>query len=403
VFKKLGFSDSKLGHAVAHYAAQNLSSVEIPLRLLDSLPRLAEPECFSDYRVLNSLSRALRYLDATGGYETSFIPATWLRDHIDLELDPDQHPALFATKFSNTECFLKFRPSDWLDFVEALRSEGQIHYACVLMAFLFKTNEIFESFSSTLADRLPPREISKTLEQLRPHRSFRLVEECLRDYLRTFETPDPEYYGVYTAFVSETSTVKLKSKGDSIDARARLEKQLIGIVPKLKRLHRQSWENIAAAYYKTRDTSFDPYYMHGEAVHNYAAGFESEIAQRVGLIAEDLLPHLSVHGIKAKVTRSGLVFDGLGGYAHLLEKFSSLPEVVKLALPKLKALAQHNDAETFYASLREMSRLRNLYAHGRYDRQDPSCKRNLLSIENFLFEKRGLEILCDTAPSLPRI
>jgi hypothetical protein len=403
VFKKLRFSDSKLGQAVGQYVAQNLSSAEIPLKLLDPLPRLAEPECFSDYRVLNSLSRALRQLDATGDYETKFIPTTWLRDHIDLELDPDQHPALFATNFSNRERFLKFRPCDWLDFVEALHSEGQIHYACVLMAFLLKINEVFEHCGSSLSDRLPPRHVSKVLEQLRPHRSFRLVEESLRDYVRTVKTLDPEYYGVYTAFVSLTSVVKLETKSSPLDTKGRLEKELIEKAPKLKHLDCRSWEAILTAYCMTRDPKFHPYHLSVDAVRNYAAGFEIEITQRVGSIAEDLLPHLSVHGIKTKVTKSGLVFDGLGGYAHLLEKYSSLPEVVRLALPRLSALAQHNDADAFYASLKEMSKLRNTYSHGRHTRQDPSCKRDLFRVEEFLFERRSLEILCDTVMKPPRI
>lgn len=403
VFKKLGFSGSKLGREVAKYAAQNLSSVEIPLKLLDSLPRLAEPNCFSDYRVLDSLSRALRRIDVTGDYETKFFPATWLRDFIDLELDPDQHPALFATKFSNKERFLDFRPSSWLAFVEALHSEGQVHYACVLMAFVFKINGIFHSIGSSLSDRLPPREVSKVLEQLRPHRSFRLIEESLRDYLSVLKTPEPEYYGVYTAFVSSTSVVKLESRGSSVDTKARLEKELMEKVPNLKHLNRQSWEGVLVAYCMTRETRFEPYHISGEAVRNYAAGFESEIAQRVDFIPESMLDHLLAHDIKAKVTKSGLVFDGLGAYAHLLERYPSLPEVVKPALQRLKALAQHNNAEEFCAALKEMSKLRNTYSHGKYDRQSPRCKKDLLLVEKFLFAERGLEILCDTVISTPRI
>jgi len=403
VFKKLGLSDSKLGHEVAKYAAQNLSSVEIPLKLLDSLPRLAEPDCFSDYRVLDSLSRALRRIDVTGEYETKFVPSTWLLDFIDLELGPDQHPALFATKFSNKERFLDFRPSSWLAFVEALHSEGQVHYACVLMAFVFKINGIFHSIGSSLSDRLPPREVSKVLEQLRPHRSFRLIEESLRDYLSVLKTPEPEYYGVYTAFVSSTSVVKLESKGSSVDTKARLEKELMEKVPNLKRLNRQSWEGILVAYCMTRETRFEPYHISGEAVCNYAAGFESEIAQRVNFIPESMLDHLLAHDIKAKVTKSGLVFDGLGAYAHLLEKYPSLPEVVKPALQRLKALAQHKNAEEFCTALKEMSKLRNTYSHGKYDRQSPRCKQDLLLVEKFLFAERGLEILCDTVMSTPRI
>jgi len=398
VSRELDTDDTPLGQEIATYAAQNLASLSIPLRLLDCLPRITEENTWSNYKVLNSLTNRLRRIDAKGDYNNQFIPSSWLIDFIDLDLDSDSHPALFASKFSNNERFLTYTPSSWLPFVESLVAEGQFHYACVLMAFLFGTKRIFESYNSEVCGRLAPREIAKTLELLRPHQSFRLVEESLRDYMQTTSVEEPEYLGVYTAFVSRSSVIKLERVVPVSNQKLDLEKKLLELVPNLKRLDRKSWNCILNAFCQTRDIALSPYKMSGDAVSAYASGLECEIVSRIGDICEEDADELQKNDVRVrKLPHDRRVLDGLGALSHLLEVYASLSISSQDRLG-LKSLAEHPRFDSFYDSFKTIPRIRNRYSHGDFDRDHAHCKRDLLAVETFLFEENGLEVLCETAP-----
>lgn len=397
VSRDLGADDTPLGEEIATYAAHNLATLATPLSLLDYLPKITEEESWSNYKVLTSLTNRLRRVDAGGNHENQFIPSSWLLDFIDLELDSDCHPALFASKFSNKERFLTYKPSSWLPFVESLAAEGQFHYACVLMAFLFGTKRIFESYGSEVCGRLAPREVAKCLELLRPHQSFRLVEESLRDYMQAVCVEEPEYLGVYSAFVSRSSVAKLERVAPVSNQKTHLEKNLLEIVPNLKRLDRKSWASILNAFCLTRDTALSPYKMSGDAVSAYASGLEYELVSRIGDICGEDAEELQRNGVRVKHLSHGRrVLDGLGALSHLLQAYKnlSIPAQDRLGL---KSFVEHPCFDSFSDQFKTIPSLRNRYSHGGFDRDHANCKRDLLAMEKFLFEESGLRILCETS------
>jgi hypothetical protein len=405
LLRTIGSRELTFFEELVDYGSQSVNKWAIPLELIDSLVRLVEWEFFSDYRIRRNLTSALRKMDETGNYQSDQLPSSLVVDaFIELQPEPEDHPALFAQKFSSRSAFLEYPPNRWPDFIESLAGQGQYHHACVVCALLFQIQGVLESAGVRDSNRLSPIRIGKVLDMLRPYRSFQLVEESLHGYLGSNDAPKAEFHGIYAAFVSKGGAKVVSLATRINDEQKRYETELIEKGIPLNRLRQETRARIVKGYACSRDSSLVAYGLRVDAVLSYATGIEAELKNWIGTVPPEVERALGTTGLNLEFRTFGngpqrkRSINGLSGLAKLTRGFKELVPSVQAKLPGLKRLAESPMCHDFCDGLIAIARLRNSIAHGDFREDEKFAEKLVSEIESILFDGKVLEILCDAAP-----